>query len=67
MIDPNVIIDNGNYHLMFAHFWLEKVILVSLKWESDWPYAVNFTSLSSETATVTTPTTTTFPQIETKN
>jgi len=54
--EPNVIIENGRYHLIFGSR-SSNVYLVSLEWDSDWPYAVNFTSLSSETAPVSIPTT----------
>jgi len=55
--EPNVIIENERYHLIFGIWHKHEAYLVSLEWESDWPYAVSFTSLSSETAPVSIPTT----------
>jgi len=53
--EPNLIIENERYHLIYGS-WHSHFYLVSLKWHSDWPYAVSFTSLSSETAPVSIPT-----------
>jgi len=54
--EPNVIIENERYHLIFGSWENKNAYLVSLEWDADWPYAVNFTSLSSETAPASIPT-----------
>jgi len=47
--EPSVIIVNENYHLVFESREENNVLLVSLNWESDWPYAVTFRSILGET------------------
>jgi len=51
---PNLIIENEDYHLIFGST-TEEVFLVSLKWDSDWPYAVNFSFISAEKLPALTP------------
>jgi len=47
--EPNVIIENENYYLIFGSGKSHKVFLVSLKWEYDWPYAANLNQSTPST------------------